>query len=115
MIKKDKKISGYGHIGTQNYQCTVLLILKVCDVILCMLAKQRVGHFVIFSGGQKKLKKPLEIANYVFCLHKKISSRTFRISGRLIVIIMNVFHLNKQENCMVTHCEPVTMNELSFL
>jgi hypothetical protein len=36
--------------------------------------------------GQKSLgpfEKPLEIADYVFCPHKKITSRTNRISGTL--------------------------------
>ncbi len=33
------------------------------------------------------LEKPLEIADYVFCPHRKISSRTIRNSGALIVII----------------------------
>jgi hypothetical protein len=39
-------------------------------------------------GGQKSLsplEKPLEFADYVFCPHKKITSRTIRISGTLIV------------------------------
>ncbi len=39
-------------------------------------------------GGQKSLEppeKPLEIADYEFCPHKKITSRTIGISGALIV------------------------------
>jgi hypothetical protein len=35
--------------------------------------------------GQKSLD-PLEIDDYVFCPHKKITSRTIKISGSLIVI-----------------------------
>jgi hypothetical protein len=41
------------------------------------------------SGSYQKnlgpLEKPLEIADYVFCLHKKITSHTTRNSGALIV------------------------------
>jgi hypothetical protein len=32
------------------------------------------------------LEEPLEIADYVFCPHKKLTSRTIRISGALLVI-----------------------------
>jgi hypothetical protein len=32
-----------------------------------------------------RVKKKLEIADYVFCPHKKISSRTIRNGGALIV------------------------------
>ncbi len=38
--------------------------------------------------GTKKfwpLEKPLKIADYVFCPHKKITSRTIRISGALAI------------------------------
>ncbi len=38
-----------------------------------------------FSPRQKMIKKPIEIAEYVFCTHKKITSRTIRISGTLLV------------------------------
>jgi hypothetical protein len=37
--------------------------------------------------NSKPLEKPLEIADHVFCPHKKITSRSIRISGVLIVII----------------------------
>jgi hypothetical protein len=42
-------------------------------------------------GGQKSLgpfERPIEMADNVFCLHIKITSSTFRISGTLIVKIV---------------------------
>jgi hypothetical protein len=59
--------------------------MKVFTVLLEAL---RSGQF----GGRKNLgplEKPPEIADNVFCTHKKITSGTIRISGALIVI---VFH-----------------------
>jgi hypothetical protein len=60
--------------------------------------KKTVQIYIVFSrylrseqfGGQKSLgplEKPLEIADFVFCPHRKITSRTIRISGALIVEI----------------------------
>jgi hypothetical protein len=50
----------------------------------CASTQLRPGPF-----GVKKVlapsKKPLEITYYLFCPHKKITSRTIRISGGLIV------------------------------
>jgi hypothetical protein len=45
----------------------VLLILKVCDVIFCMLAKQIIGDFEQAST----LEKPIEITDSVFFPFKK--------------------------------------------
>jgi hypothetical protein len=57
--------------------------LKLCGRF--KILNRRSGQF----GGQKSLgplEKPLEIADYVFCPHKKkLTSRTIRNSGALIV------------------------------
>jgi hypothetical protein len=50
----------------------------------------RSGQF----GDQKifgSLEKPLEIADYVFCPHKKITARTIRISGALTINLFLLF------------------------
>jgi hypothetical protein len=53
----------------------VSLILKVCDVIFCLLAKHKIGHFFGFFEGTTTFltprKKLIEMADYVFCPHKK--------------------------------------------
>jgi hypothetical protein len=53
-----------------------------------MLAKHIIGKFEVFLGGLDffdPLEEPLEIADYMFCPHKKITSRTIRNNGALIV------------------------------
>jgi hypothetical protein len=49
---------------------------------------------------EEQILKPLEIADYVFCPHKKINSRTIRNSGALIVIVnlgrfLSVFKIHR--------------------
>jgi hypothetical protein len=74
------------------------LILIVCDVIFVHLQTHNRRFLEVFRGGLEfldpkivqdnlkvkkvlALEKPLEVADYVFFPHKKIASRTFRISG----------------------------------
>jgi hypothetical protein len=74
---------------------TLLLPSIICDFIFCMRAKHVIGHFVGFSMGsislsQKSLgpsKNPLDMADNVFCPHKKITFRTIRIGDTLVVKI----------------------------
>jgi len=65
------------------------LIPIICDVIFCMREKHYNRRILgVFRGGLNlfdPLEKPLEITDYVFYQHKKITSRTIRISGALIV------------------------------
>jgi hypothetical protein len=54
------------------------LILKVLEIIFCL------GQFR-GKKGLGPLEKPREMPHYMFCPRKKITSRTFKISGALIV------------------------------
>jgi hypothetical protein len=63
-----------GHENTN-----VPLILKVCDVIFCMLEKQIIGHFVGFFEGVS------------MCFSRiKNNLPNFRITGTLIVNILRM-------------------------
>ncbi len=60
----------------------------------------RLGQF----GGQKSLgplEKTLEIADYMFCLHKKITSRTIRTNDALIVkmLLFILFNMHTTVSC----------------
>ncbi len=86
-----------------------LMILNVCDFIFVCWQntysaiswgfRGGLDFFDLRSGqfgsqkGVRPLKKSLEIADYVFCTHKKITSLTVRIIDVLIVII-HVLELN---------------------
>jgi len=60
------------------------LILKDCDLIFFIWAKPLSAISRVFHGDLDFFdlhEKPREMADKVFCPHKKIMSRTFRISG----------------------------------
>ncbi len=54
-----------------------------------MLKKHIIGELSRFLEGAQTFLTPLEIADYAFCLHKKITSRTIRKSS---VSIVNISH-----------------------
>jgi hypothetical protein len=80
-----------GHVVAPLHKTNAPLIPIVCDIIFCMLAKQIIGEFSRFLSffhpkiALCTLDKPLEIDDYLFCPHKKITSRTIRNNGALIV------------------------------
>jgi hypothetical protein len=57
-------------VAPVNKNTNVQLLLIVCNVIGCMLAKHIIGDFPRFFEGASTQKRlgPLKIANYVFYL-----------------------------------------------
>jgi len=95
-------------VALEHKSTNAPLILIVCDVTFCILAKHIIGNFSRFFEEastcwtpkialrcakdnlevEKVLapsKKPIKIADHVFCTHKKITSRTITNSGAFIV------------------------------
>jgi hypothetical protein len=72
MIKQNKNLGQM--VAPVNKHTNVQLLLIVCDVIVCMLAKHIIDDFPRFFEGTSTQKSlvPLEIANFVFCPDKQL-------------------------------------------